>query len=60
MFVYLVVCPDVSGENGQVVEAKRHIIVHILVQPLIGWAGVTMETHTHTTEALSLTLFVTI
>lgn len=49
---YLVVLPDVSGENGQVVEAKRHIIVHILVQPRIGWAGVAMETNTHNTGAL--------
>lgn len=28
---YLVVCPDVSDENRQVVKAKWHIIVHILV-----------------------------
>lgn len=46
--VYLVVHPDVSDENGEVIQAKRHIIVHILVQPLLGWAGVTIETHTHT------------
>lgn len=43
--VYLVVCPDVSGENGEVVKAKRHVVVHILVQPLMSWAGVTMATH---------------
>lgn len=43
--VYLVVRPDVSGENGEVVKAKRHVVVHILVQPLMSWAGVTMATH---------------
>ena len=47
MLAYLVVRPDVSGENGQVVEAERHVIVHILGQSLIGGAGVTMETQTH-------------
>lgn len=60
MRAHLVVRPDVSGENSQVVKAKRHIIVHILVQPLIGWAGVTMETNTHIEEALRLTLLVAI
>lgn len=43
--VYLVIRPDVSGENGEVVKAKRHVVVHILVQPLMSWAGVTMATH---------------
>lgn len=42
---YLVVCPDLSGEDRKVVKTKRHIIAHILVQPLIIWAGVPMETH---------------
>ena len=42
---YLVICPDVSSEDGKVVKPKRRIIGHIVVQPLIIWAWVTMETH---------------
>lgn len=53
--VYLVVRPDMSGEDCQVVKAQRHIIVHVLVQPLIGGARVAMETNKHTRGALRLT-----
>lgn len=42
---YLVICPDVASEDRKVVKPKRHIVAHVLVQPLIIWAGVTMETH---------------
>lgn len=42
---YLVICPDVSGEDRKVVQSKRHIIAHVLVQPLIIGVGVTVETH---------------
>lgn len=42
--VYLVIVPDLPGKDRQVVETKGHIVVHVLIQPLIGRAGVTMET----------------
>ena len=41
---YLVITADLSGEHRQVVETKGHIIVHVLIQALIGWARVTTET----------------
>lgn len=53
--VYLVVCPDVPGENSQVVKTKWHVIVYILAQPLVGGAGVTMEIHTNSKAAFRLT-----
>lgn len=47
---YLVVGPDVSGEDAEVVEAQCHVIVHVFVQPLVSWTGVTAEdTHTRHT-----------
>lgn len=41
---YLVVGLDVSGQNREVVEPQRRVVVHVLVQPLVGRAGVAMET----------------
>lgn len=58
MLRHLVVGPDVSGEDAEVVEAQRHVIVHVFVQPLVGWTGVTAEdTQTHKVAVVLLENF---
>lgn len=53
--LYLVVGSDVPGQNREVVEAQRHVVVHVLVQPLIGGVGVAMETETERSDTTQTT-----